>query len=1373
MSGYTTLCSLLGNQLSSRLVVGNVEGALVKEARNLGTSDDKPALISFLTKLRDENGRLLDSIKSFTSRRRSHRNSHREDVELPSEEELTEFRREVADRLTAAVCLYEINSRLSYFSEEYTNLSRGYLASEAYTTLLACLNLISNSLITADDTDIVDKLFEIIRLTLSVCLRCVPFPRAQSGEMHESDIIDLLVSRLAASELARENNVLVSTLSCALNIPEHEKWSKLGVHNDLTTALQRQSVNSESENVESLADQEVDDDNGYEADDEASYDGIDFTAIRIVHPKVCNAILEVLSEVLEESENELDANVMKIVENCAYTIASFCFDKSNAIVLQESGTSLCILKKFKKLLLSTDENVEIIQKALLDLFLKISSYSIDSEELRAFYELFKANSAPWSLLLNTLHKLITECEDVNHPLHYLTFPAEPLLTSQILHSLSDSNKSWKWWLESFASEPEREAWAEAALLVPISKKTSPFMNSSKSLTASFWFAMSTQSLSLKQAASPATEGGKFINDKRKRDGLSEIHVFTVALGQLTFETWICADQRRFILRLTDASFKNRTVIEQFRSEFRVAPTDNWHHLIVSVNILGGDVKHNANNIIFLLSVDGREPEGSQFQIKQTFTQKIDSPYGLLLGSTKSSSEVTKISNFLLFEGVLSDTHRALLYFMGFEFNNFTECQLDDEKQYYHLLPRFAAAHGSLLPLFLKADLKDNIRELRNNLIINYWCDENDTLLTYEQIEPTASTFRILSRTFATPKVAADCTPSEVIKLGSLNYIHSKGVRRAIAELGGISSQIFLFGKVVDNVQENGELQALALDSLLHACEMHRQFKETLIQINGLAMINAVLESNKCTPCENILHTYLKCVLTSSTYHEALIRSPTEFAYFYAAWRAWHRVETPSLVYQVINDLLSPDNKWCETNLYQMRQANILESVLNMLQVAFIQGEGNLPNFTTHDAEIVAQAIRLLIGSPPDILSLAKLIDCLLLLHQWSKSFVCFAKSSMYFLFPASIDLPAVEASEAIITAYGSPTDDWTVISSETDHVEKHEMHAVLSSTLIHLYTETLLKMVPETRHRWMGTLIRLEYYLVWANSDCSLIREAAVQELFKVLSASTRDVIQDFISKYGFHLLANQLRSYDATESMFHLILSFILNCDVANINLEDIQASRDWTHFSLLQESAFIPLFAVILSSVKNTQLCHNQLVVLNCILDQIPFASPVLKFLFDNGIAECLANVLIESELARTGSLTSEDYAYSEDLIYEDVTTVLSTLGFSLFNSAGGIFFEAYNDLIDLFIALKMSTSGRLAALFQECIVVVMQAGLECIVKHANEARKGVPKRFLNLLTGRYVGRPIDVNELTHLRLPRCQPYGIGINEPHYVQRQLLIQR
>lgn len=317
--------------------------------------------------------------------------------------------------------------------------------------------------------------------------------------------------------------------------------------------------------------------------------------------------------------------------------------------------------------------------------------------------------------------------------------------------------------------------------------------------------------------------------------------------------------------------------------------------------------------------------------------------------------------------------------------------------------------------------------------------------------------------------------------------------------------------------------------------------------------------------------------------------------------------------------------------------------------------------------------------------------------------------------------------------YGSPTsDDWQVISSEVSLVEEHEMFSAITSQLINILSEKSCNVRVEDKEKLFGHIVKLEYYIIWTNSDCSLIRESAVRGLLDVLQVCPREITQEFIQMHGFHLVANQLKSYDATQKLFAELYAYCLGAQTASL-LDDIKFARDWTQFTSSQVAAFEPLFALLVSSVKDTHLCHLSLQAMNSVLEHIPFSSPVLKYLFDNGIAECFANVLIESEIIRTNVYKEDESFYNEDTVYDDVLAVLYTLAFSLFNSAGGIFFEAYNDLLDLFISLRISTSGRLSALLQEALVVLHEAGVECMIKHAAEARNGQPKRFLNVISGR----------------------------------------
>jgi hypothetical protein len=244
----------------------------------------------------------------------------------------------------------------------------------------------------------------------------------------------------------------------------------------------------------------------------------------------------------------------------------------------------------------------------------------------------------------------------------------------------------------------------------------------------------------------------------------------------------------------------------------------------------------------------------------------------------------------------------------------------------------------------------------------------------------------------------------------------------------------------------------------------------------------------------------------------------------------------------------------------------------------------------------------------------------------------------------------------------------------------------------------------------------------------------------------------DFLDKNAFFLLANQMTQYKVFPEFISVIFSFILDtlnvipsnigthngCNGSNsetltqngysedprrksasflteskvnqmlcLDEEWTSFSRNWLKITAVQASAFSLLFSLSVKSVENVFLCHWILHNLSKLLKSIPSSSHILKYLFDNGIMQCLVNILhnfhecrnTNSRRVNGSSLAagnnnhhihvtlSSGLDLEDDIIEKDVYSILEVLSSKLINSTGNVFQEAFDRTLDLFLMLYLS--------------------------------------------------------------------------------------
>jgi len=220
----------------------------------------------------------------------------------------------------------------------------------------------------------------------------------------------------------------------------------------------------------------------------------------------------------------------------------------------------------------------------------------------------------------------------------------------------------------------------------------------------------------------------------------------------------------------------------------------------------------------------------------------------------------------------------------------------------------------------------------------------------------------------------------------------------------------------------------------------------------------------------------------------------------------------------------------------------------------------------------------------------------------------------------------------------------------------------------------------------------------------------------------------EFLERKGFLLIANQMSQYRVSPDLFSTLNGFIL--DTLSVTSPDsLQGSssfsesleterrdslrinqllvpdEDWTFFSRnwskitpCQASAFTLLLSLTVESMDSIPVCHWVLQTLCKLVKSIPASSHILKFLFDNGIVQSLLNVLFQFHSIRDNSSTNINGAsgpslgLEEDVIENDIYSILQVLASKLINSSGNIFQEAFDRTLDLFVISYTSCSSQL---------------------------------------------------------------------------------
>lgn len=250
---------------------------------------------------------------------------------------------------------------------------------------------------------------------------------------------------------------------------------------------------------------------------------------------------------------------------------------------------------------------------------------------------------------------------------------------------------------------------------------------------------------------------------------------------------------------------------------------------------------------------------------------------------------------------------------------------------------------------------------------------------------------------------------------------------------------------------------------------------------------------------------------------------------------------------------------------------------------------------------------------------------------------------------------------------------------------------------------------------------------------------------------NSKGFTHDFLDKNSFFLLSNQMTQYKVSPELVSIVISFILDTmtvapkstqhnrmngpssvtetNSTTNNGQGVESegkvnqmlcldedwsplTRNWLKVTPIEAAAFTLLFSLAVKSTDNVHLCHWILMNFSKLLKSIPSSSHILKYLFDNGIMQCLINILDSYHDNRdklfsttrvngtvVGSLASGNnnvlqttvfpsgLDLEDDIIEKDVYAILEILSSKLINSTGNVFQEAFDRTLDLFLMLYLS--------------------------------------------------------------------------------------
>lgn len=708
------------------------------------------------------------------------------------------------------------------------------------------------------------------------------------------------------------------------------------------------------------------------------------------------------------------------------------------------------------MLATTDRTLEDLQRSILELIHVLASQSIEPAELAAFLKLFTAERPPLTMLLSSLHRLVSAA-NCNTPDYILTFPID-CDNPEATNSLSDDKNyvmvnhvtSQSHQAESYAKR-FHEAHTKAGIKSPWSCHAvrcgvegagwAPWL---AGFAITVWLHTQHSTTDEPERWDGADEFNDEISDaelSQKKSPMKEVsckpaelsHIISVGHDSLMFEVWLDTNTGVFTFRLARPEPGFNRIVSEARVPSGMVPR-KW--TCIALNVKELIYKRNIY-IQVTLYVNGYECETASLPVQGILIRKV-TPTNVLIGCVRRGADggIYHMSGVHIHRAPVLNVYTALhLTAHGADH----ACQVRCEYPNFPLVltPNILDCNIDLDQVFEISTT--TLRELHDNLLLTFSAHAPTIMNLYHQTValPTVFAGRVAS-TASLMSSATSSLPSS--SSGSVSSIpetlyttwtgaalasRHRGVAPAVYMLGGPDVLLYLYARVVE-LEGSAEEQALALSTILRACRVDNRLYAMFYADEVPDMILTVMAAPHC----HVSHHLLKVILDEAcsapllstcggsvqlaTRTDSVLLQPALLVLLTRAWRyldteqqlSWE-VETSAgsreiqrgtawaLTLCCIRALLRDSHPRRAFNHYQMNRLNLLNHLLLACKERFLNSKcGPLDPVASGS---LVEVVRGLVGAPPLLHRLALLCDFLLLMHQASDTFVTHSRANFYFL----------------------------------------------------------------------------------------------------------------------------------------------------------------------------------------------------------------------------------------------------------------------------------------------------------------------------------------------------------------------------------------
>ena len=1395
--GLSTLSQLLRNKDYCLLAINVLEVLVINEIENhlninqsdIGLDENYSSLSTFLDIICEDTDKCIflinrlfvdNTINSFESSLESI-NLVNEDINETIDCEFSSVK--LMERLQYVSNLWYINLELVSISSKYCQLIANQeirLIDSIYNFFLISFDLLVKQIglfsQNQDSLQWITILINLIELLLPVCLYLCPLKVANNELIVDINQIMSLIkhqmSELQDYSYSGEKSPLMQTLNtlinCSLNISQVSSniFSQIG-KNKMKYFSKQFAFDLSKDSTE-----EEDNccDSGYDADIESMESSNSFIDL-MSRPKISvktgreppffqfSQLVRIVIQFLSSDNNSFIETNLQNVSQIIQKLIKYCKENpENLKILYEIDLISLLLKGFNPVLKNGSKKSRAVQSNILELIVQISHYKISAVELKLFLQLFKSNETQLDLCLNALHQILSDrsAKHNMHPLYCFSFPAEPVLVSSLEEDnpLLCSTAAQKRHSIVYDSDtqPNHISWSSASVAMPFPKVDQIFKTSNKAFSVVFWvFFDKNSTFSSKSSENYLATNSKVNNKSINRSLDTRVHLTSIAFEETTLEIWFDFHLTQFVYRICRLiNGKNIVYSEDIQPNIGDL-LGKWH--LLRFNFKEEHLKRSSSLMSINHSIDGINEQTVKLNFSNVIP-KYPQSMAILLGTVHNSRFRWQCGNFMLFRNCLSLESTLYLFCLGSDFSNFFDCKLSDKHRSPLILPKCLSNSNfvDIMTTFYELSKSEKYVNLEQNILIVYKPIKSDQFLIYPKQMATNNSYLpnlskialpISSMRFKSNVLTQNCydfdiTEQKVIEFGQMSREYYYGVHKAVFDAGGIGIFMFLFAHIIDTTNDE-KLQSKALEILLKVFDSHVQHRDMFInQYNGLSLISLLLETSKAIPSNSMLRNFIQFSISSCEL-DAIITSSRCVSTVIGSWKAWHRTpHTIKLFYQTILSLISSSNPYKSFNVFQMKRANAFQSIIFLIQEMYIQLNHRKELHLTKDSLILLlKVIKVLTGSPPDISILSEIFDCVLLLHKAESAYISQSRNSFYYLFPSiwNIDIEFSSRRISSLDLDNIDVEEWEIISEDEISLSEEladDCPDQMIAGLIALIGDSIESLSDDMLEKVVGPIIKLDFLIVLANNKSFKVRESVMTALYIcVKRCKSTEVINNFVKSKGFHLMANQLHRFPASPKLINICFGLILEVkDLSEFTLEDNFEMKK--SFTGCEADLFVPLFAVLPKTVSDTSLCHNSLQTFYRIMSS--FNTSFLKDVYENGLLECLAKVLINHNIYKqknkTLSVDTID-GYEEDLINDDINYILKEFSSLFFFTSGANNHQIFCTALQFFAVLERKAMSGSRQTFRECQIALLESAFDCIQFIAEET-KSVGHRNSKLAIG-----------------------------------------